>query len=133
MVFTQGKKTEKNARGDNRKMAKAGFKKRAAKEERAAKARRNHRQNFLGMLGITATACVLLVAISFMSVNLKQKIEANNAVIASLDEEITAEQERTSEIEALKEYMSSDEYVEKIAHEKIGLVYDNETIFKENN
>ena len=30
-----------------------------------------------------------------------------------------------------KKYMDSDEYVEKIAHEKIGLVYDNETIFKE--
>lgn len=84
------------------------------------------------MVGITVAVCLLLVVISVMSINLRRKIETNNAVIASLEEEIAAEEDRTAEIEKLKEYMSSDEYVEKIAHEKIGLVYDNETVFKEN-
>lgn len=132
MVFLQGKKPEKNARGDIRRMAKAGYKKRAAKEERAAQVKKNYRQNFWGMVGITVAVCLLLVVISVMSINLRRKIETNNAVIASLEEEIAAEEDRTAEIEKLKEYMSSDEYVEKIAHEKIGLVYDNETVFKEN-
>ena len=31
----------------------------------------------------------------------------------------------------MEEYMQSDEYIEKIAREKIGLVKDNEIIFKE--
>ena len=79
-----------------------------------------------------AVTCVLLAVICVMNAGLRQKIAANNEVIAGLEAEIEEEQGRTEKIEEEKKYMDSDEYVEKIAHEKIGLVYDNETIFKEN-
>ena len=34
------------------------------------------------------------------------------------------------DIDKLKEYMQTDEYVEEIAREKLGLAKDNETVFK---
>ncbi len=34
------------------------------------------------------------------------------------------------EIENLKKYMETDEYAEEVAREKLGLVKDNETVFK---
>lgn len=94
--------------------------------------RRHKKQNMAAMLCIMAVMCVLLAVICVMNAGLRQKIETNNAVIAGLEAEIEEEQSRTEKIEEEKKYMDSDEYVEKIAHEKIGLVYDNETIFKEN-
>ena len=44
---------------------------------------------------------------------------------------IDSEKERTKEIEAQKEYMKTDEYVEEAAREKLGLVKDNEIVFQE--
>ena len=35
------------------------------------------------------------------------------------------------EIEETKEYMQSDEYAEKVARDKLGLVKNNEIVFKE--
>lgn len=94
--------------------------------------KRHRKQNVAAMLCIMAVTCVLLAVICVMNAGLRKKIETNNEVIAGLEAEIEEEQGRTEKIEEEKKYMDSDEYVEKIAHEKIGLVYDNETIFKEN-
>lgn len=93
--------------------------------------RRRKKQNLTAMLCIMAVVCVLLAVICVMNAGLRQKIRANDEVIAGLEAQIEEEKNRTEDIEADRKYMDSDEYVEKIAHEKIGLVYDNETIFKE--
>ena len=34
-------------------------------------------------------------------------------------------------IDALKEYVGTDEYIESVAKEKLGLVHENEILFKE--
>jgi cell division protein DivIC len=44
---------------------------------------------------------------------------------------MTEETERTKEIDDLKEYMETDEYAEEVARDKLGLVKDNEIVFKE--
>ena len=44
---------------------------------------------------------------------------------------ILSEKNRTTEIEELEEYMNSDEYIEQVAKEKLGMVKDGEIIFKE--
>ena len=45
--------------------------------------------------------------------------------------QIEEEKQRTDDITALKEYMQTDEYIEKTAREKLGMVKDNEILFKE--
>lgn len=49
---------------------------------------------------------------------------------ATLQQQIEDEQTRTEEIDKLKKYMETDEYAEEVAREKLGLVKDNETVFK---
>ena len=44
-----------------------------------------------------------------------------------------SEKERTQEIENMEEYMKTDEYVEDVARDKLGLVYEGETVFKPSN
>ncbi len=51
--------------------------------------------------------------------------------LSGLDSQIEEEKQRTDDITALKEYMQTDEYIEKTAREKLGMVKDNEILFKE--
>lgn len=84
------------------------------------------------MLGISLVVCVLLIVLMVEGQSLQKKIDENIKRQTQLQEQLDAEAARTEEIEELQEYMKSDEYMEKIAREKIGLVKENEIIFKEN-
>lgn len=107
-------------------------KKKTAGKRKNTKARRTNAQNKAAMIGISGVVCMLLVVLLFEGSSLQGKIKENNAKQARLEQQLADEQARTGEIEELQEYMQSDEYIEKIAKEKIGLVKDNEILFKEN-
>ena len=44
--------------------------------------------------------------------------------------QIEEEEKRTQEIEELKKYMETKMFVEEIAKERLGLVYEDEILFK---
>ena len=44
--------------------------------------------------------------------------------------QIDAEKERSEEINKLKKYVGTDEYIEEVAREKLGLVKENEILFR---
>lgn len=104
-------------------------KKRSRKRRNAAKAA--NYQNKAAMLVITFVVCILLVVLIVEGQKVNQKIAANAEEIANVQSQIDAENQRTEDIKALQEYMKSDEYIEKEAKEKLGLIKDNEIIFKE--
>lgn len=107
-------------------------KKKTAAKRKNTKAKRTNRENKVAMIGISIVVCMLLVILLIEGSSLQIKYQANEAKQAQLNEQLAAEQARTEEIEELQKYMQSDEYAEKIAKEKIGLVKDNEILFKEN-
>lgn len=82
------------------------------------------------MLCITFVVSVLLVVLLFEGHSLKAKIVANDGKTAQLEQQIEEENQRTEDISGLQDYMQSDEYLEKAAKEKLGLIRDNEIIFK---
>ncbi len=82
-------------------------------------------------LSITVVLCCLVGVLTVKGISLQQKVNANASRITSLDNQIEEEKQRTDEITALKEYMQTDEYIEKTAREKLGMVKDNEILFKE--
>ncbi len=45
--------------------------------------------------------------------------------------QLEAERERTEDIEEYRTYTQTKRYVEEIAKDKLGLVYDGEILFKE--
>ena len=57
-------------------------------------------------------------------------LTSNPTAAESLQQDIEDEQARTEEIDKLKRYMETDEYAEEVARERLGLVKDNETVFK---
>ncbi len=73
---------------------------------------------------------VLLVgAMTFKGLIQIPQIRAAKAEIARLNTQIEYEQERQKEVEELKNKVNTDEYIEKIASEKLGLVKSNAKIF----
>lgn len=82
------------------------------------------------MMGIAVVVMTLLVVLLIQSQKLIEKNSAYETQKEELKQEIQDEEIRAEEIENLKEYVDSDEYIEKIARDKLGLVYDDEIIFK---
>lgn len=95
------------------------------------KRKRSSKYNKIAMIGICFVVCVMLLLLFIEGKSVQKKIEANDARQQELTEQIEEEKERTEEIEKMQDYMQSDEYTEKIAKEKIGLLKENEIIFKE--
>ena len=77
------------------------------------------------------TVCVLLLAgaMLFKGVMQLPQISQNKKTAAELEEKIAYEATRQQEIEELKTKVDTDEYIEKIASEKLGLVKNNAKIF----
>ena len=72
-------------------------------------------------------SCILLV---LTAVTTGAELQDKNAQITELEKEKKAEKQRTEEIEEYKEYVGTDEYVEDTARDKLGMVKENEILFK---
>ena len=98
-----------------------------------SRVRRNKKYLQTHKRSVYAISAVLVLLIAVVSVNgmtLRARQKAYQAQEAELQEQIQEEKERASEIDALEDYVSTDEYVEEVAREKLGLVHENEIIFK---
>lgn len=82
------------------------------------------------MLVIGAVIVLLTVVVSVGSMTLKAKEKAYKAQEIELRQQIEEEKKRAQEIDKLETYVGTDEYVEEMAREKLGMVYKDETIFK---
>lgn len=88
------------------------------------------RQNRFGLFLTVLAVCLLVVAVSVNGYRLRKKEAAYQAREAELLRQIEAEEARAEEIEAFKKYTQTKKYVEEIAKDKLGLVYEGEIIFK---
>lgn len=83
------------------------------------------------MFGISLIVLILMLSLMAQSRNLQESLTGYETRAEALSQQIEDEKARTEEIEALKEYMLTDEYTEEAAREKLGLVKENEIIFQE--
>ena len=90
----------------------------------------NVRKNRRSVLAISSVILVLGMVVLFCEISLKEKNDAYRVKEAELQAQIEEEQERSEEIDALKEYVGTDEYIESVAKEKLGLIHENEILFK---
>ena len=96
--------------------------------ERSAKTREQNRLSmWIAALIVGALIMVGLVTCG----SLYRRLHSNKERIEELRSEIAKEEQRAEEIEEYKQYTKSREYIEEVAREKLGLVYEGEVIFKE--
>lgn len=88
-------------------------------------------RNRLGMFSITFVTMLLLGIFLMQTHSLQGRLDEYDTRTAELEEQIQEEQDRTQEIEDLKEYMQTDEYAEEVARNRLGLIKENEIVFEE--
>lgn len=98
---------------------------------RKYKSRRS--SNRFGMLSITVVVLLLLFVMSVKSIKLHQKSEDYSAKEEYLSAKIDEESDRKKDLQEQEEYTKTKKYIEDIAKSKLGLVYENEIIFKSEN
>ena len=93
------------------------------------------------VFAISAVVLLLFIVVSMSSISLRAK-EAEYQVQeqelkqqlkeekARTKEQLKEEKARTEEIKELGEYVGTDEYVEDVAKEKLGLIHEDEIILR---
>ena len=91
---------------------------------------RKKKQNSLAMLLVMMVVLVMLVVVAVNNHNLRNKLAEYREREEVLTEQLEAEKERTKEIEEFKKYTETKKYIEEVAREKLGLVYEDEIIIQ---
>lgn len=91
---------------------------------------RKKRNNRLGMLCVFFVVALLAAVIGIKSRELKADVAMYEEREESLQAQIDAEQKRAEELVEYEKYTKTTKYVEEVAKEKLGLVYDDEILFK---
>lgn len=92
---------------------------------------RKKKQNRFGMFLVSVVLVMLLVVVSVKSAELTQKKEAYRQKEAALEAQIEKEKERAEEIKEYGKYTQTKKYIEEVARDKLGLVYEGEILFKD--
>lgn len=86
-----------------------------------------------GVIAISLVVMMLFTVVAYKSVELRERNEAYMEREQNLRDQIADEQERQLELEEYEKYVQTKKYVEEVAREKLGLIYENEIIFKPEN
>ena len=91
---------------------------------------RKKRQNGFSVALVIMVILMLMIVITFGRIELQKKQDEYTLKEQQLLEQIEAEEQRAEEIEEYRKYTQTQKYVEEVAKEKLGLVNENEIIFK---
>lgn len=106
-----------------------------ATRKRTRKTVRNkkmHKQRHLGAWGIIVIVLAVFGVSAMGGIRLRQKNQTYQAREEALLEAIAEEEARAEEIADFEAYTKTKKYVEDVAKERLGLVYEDEIIFKPN-
>lgn len=101
--------------------------KRESRKRRQRKYARRHKRS---MLLISMTMVMLVAVVSVNGLRLYNRNQDYIAQEAELKNQIAGERGRFKELDELKEYVGTDAYIENVAKEKLGLVFQDEILFK---
>lgn len=89
-----------------------------------------HKKRRTGIGTIVVVVLLICSIVSFKRFSLDSERKMSDKKLTEVKASIKDEQERTKEIEDYKAYVQTKKYIEEVAREKLGLVYEDEIIFK---
>lgn len=89
-----------------------------------------HKKRRTGIGTIVVVVLLICSIVSFKRFSLDLEREQSEKRRNEVKTAIKEEQERTEEIDNYKAYVQTKKYIEEVAREKLGLVYEDEIIFK---
>ena len=91
------------------------------------------RQNRFSVTLVIIVVILLAVVLGVGKYNNREKLAEYEKQKEQLAAQIESEQERATEIEEYEKYTKTKKYAEEVAKEKLGLVGEDEIIFKSEN
>ena len=88
-------------------------------------------QNRFSMFLVMLVVVLLLVVVGVRGMQLSNRLENLKAEAAQVDTQIAEEKKRTEDIKDYEKYTQTKMFYEEIAKKILGLVYEDEIIFKE--
>ena len=90
--------------------------------------------NYTGLAGLAVIALMLVICfvVGRSSGKLEDKNNLYDKQIAELDVQIADQNERRDELNTRSVYVTTKQFIEEFAREKLGLVYEDELIFRAN-
>ncbi len=92
---------------------------------------RKRNQNRFSMFLVSLVVLMLVVVAAWRSIELRQKINIKAQEQQILEEQIAEEKARSLDLDEFAKKIQTKGYIEDIAREKLGLVYEGEILFKE--
>ncbi len=72
---------------------------------------------------------VIFLYLSYIAVNQQQLMHAKNLTLSKLQDKIDQEARLNEELNKEKDMIQSDEYIEKVARERLGMVKKDERVY----
>lgn len=94
-------------------------------------AHRRKSNNKFSMLLITSIVLMITVVVAVKCTELRKTVAEYEATEARLEAQIEEQQSRSEELAEYEKYTKTKKYIEDVAKDKLGLVYEGEIIFKE--
>lgn len=91
---------------------------------------RKKKQSRMGMIMVAAIVTVFCSIIGYKTSELKEKRDEYSKRIETLETQIKDEEERAIDLAEYEKYTKTSKYVEEVAKEKLGLVYEDEIVFE---
>jgi len=86
--------------------------------------------NRIAIITVTAVVISMALVVNLRVSSLKKKAEQYREQEQRITEQVSAEQDRSKELEQNRIYVQTKQYIEKIAREKLGLVEPGEILLK---
>ena len=103
-------------------------------ERKSTKAkRRRAKAKKREFLIVAVIAVIIVIALFVFTLSLRKTVSDNNEKIARIESQIAEESERANDLKQQEDFMKTDEFIEKIARERLGLVSPNEILIKPEN
>ena len=88
------------------------------------------RKNIFGsMFGLGVVCFIASLIMVIQGIAVQPEINANSEEIEILKAEIEVEKEKKAEVERMSQNSDSDEYIEKVARDRLGMVKKDEIVF----
>lgn len=95
--------------------------------------RRKRKARRTGLMLIAVMVLIISGIVTYKRQGLDKTNVKAEARIEELKEDIANENEEAEKIQELRAYVQTKKYIEEVAREKLGLVYEDEIIFKSEN
>ena len=93
--------------------------------------KRKKKENRMGKLCVSGIVFMFLIVMSIQIVKLYKEDQTYIAKEKELNEQLEDAMEEQQQLADYEQYTQSQQYIEEVAKSKLGLVYNNEIVFKE--